>query len=513
MAANDTGVCGCDSRAARAWSHVGEGDHNELGDWPVCLASERNCCDRVLNRWVRRMNGYWVVWCCGLVWMGLGSVGTVAAVEPFRLARFRSDATLPLGQRCMGILPTKSTRVLDPLWVHGFVVTGPDAPVVFVAVDWCEIRNASYDMWRERLAQAAGTTRERVIVSSLHQHDAPVVDADAAALLSAVGLRGELFDAEFHERVLSRAADAIRASLPRSETITHVGYAQTPVDRIASNRRVVDRAGRVAFNRGSSSGRDLEFANAEVGLIDDRLRTLSFWNEGRCLLECHAYATHPMSVYGRGEVSSDFVGLARQQRQSEEPETHQIYASGCSGDVTAGKYNDGTPEARMRLIERLVDAMRRSRTELNKLPMTTLIFRCEPLVLEYTREPSLQKEVLVQELNDAKLPVEKRIIAAMGLASHERAVERQQPIDVPCLDLGIAQLVLLPGESFVGYQGIAQAYSPDAPVIPIGYGECWTGYVPTESAIAEGFDESWMWVAPGAEARIRAALKSVLQRN
>lgn len=473
------------------------------------LVFDRDRFDRLLNPWVIIRGWCWAVWCCGLSWMGLGAVD---AGEPFRLASFRCDATPPLGQRCMGILPTKSTRVLDPLWVHGFVVTGPDAPVVLVAVDWCEIRNASYDLWRDRLAEAAGTTRERVIVSSLHQHDAPVVDADAAALLNAVGLRGELFDAEFHEQVVSRAAEALRASLSSSETITHVGYAHTPVDRIASNRRVVDREGRVVFSRGSSSGRDAAFQNAEVGLIDDQLRTLSFWNEGRCLLEYHAYATHPMSTYGRGEVSSDFVGLARQQRQLEEPETHQMYASGWSGDVTAGKYNDGTPESRLRLIERLVDAMRRSRAHLVRKPMETLTFRCEPLVLEYSLDPSLQQEILAQELNDANLPVEKRIMAAMGLASYERVVERQQPIDVPCLDLGIAQLVLMPGETFVGYQGIAQAYSPDAPVVPIGYGECWTGYVPTESAIEEGFHESWMWVAPGSEVRIRAALQRVLQR-
>jgi len=27
------------------------------------------------------------------------------------------------------------------------------------------------------------------------------------------------------------------------------------------------------------------------------------------VLALHAYATHPMSYYGRGEVTSDFVGL------------------------------------------------------------------------------------------------------------------------------------------------------------------------------------------------------------
>jgi hypothetical protein len=77
------------------------------------------------------------------------------------------------------------------------------------------------------------------------------------------------------------------------------------------------------------------------------------------------------------------------------------------------------------------------------------------------------------------------------------------------IDFGISRLVLFPGESFVGYQHIVQEYSRGCPVIPVGYGECWTGYLPTESAFRDGFNESWLWVSPGSEDRIRAALSKL----
>ena len=60
-----------------------------------------------------------------------------------------------------------SKSIADPLEAHGLVVLGVGKPVVFVAVDWCEIRNDAYDRWRDALAEAAGTTAERVLVTAL----------------------------------------------------------------------------------------------------------------------------------------------------------------------------------------------------------------------------------------------------------------------------------------------------------------------------------------------------------
>ncbi len=270
----------------------------------------------------------------------------------FKLATFSVDATIPLGHRCMGVLPTKSVKIVDPLYVHGFVLLGGGQPIVLCAVDWCEIRNGAYDQWREALAQAAGTTRERVLVCSLHQHDAPVTDAGAARLLAEVGLKGELYDEAFQEDTVRRVATALQDTLPTARRITHLGLGQARIESVASNRRVVYPDGRITFDRGSRSGAEAFHRDQPEGEIDPLLKTISFWDGEEAVLALHAYATHPMSYYGQGEVSSDFVGLARDRRQRDDFSIKQIYVSGCSGDVTAGKFNTGSLDDRFALVER-----------------------------------------------------------------------------------------------------------------------------------------------------------------
>ena len=449
------------------------------------------------------------VWTVALYSIAGGQV--IAQEVESKLGHFKIDATIPLGHRCMGILPAKSKSISDGLELHGFVLLGQEPPIVVVAIDWCEIRNQSYDAWRSRLAKVAGTQPERVLVSSLHQHDAPVIDSGAQDLLDQVGLQNELYDRSFHEEALTRAEQALSAAIEDAQPVTHVGYAQSVVSDVASNRRIVDGSGNVSFSRGSSSGRDSIFKQAPEGLIDPMMRTISFWSQNQCLVEYHAYATHPMSYYGRGEVTSDFVGLARKRLARLDRSIHPIYASGCSGDVTAGKFNDGSPEAREDLTRKIYEAMLANRKGVQKEPVPeTWGFRNLPLELTYSHAEPLQKEAMERVLQDGSMTVEKRILAAMGLASWHRVQVRKQPIDMPCVDLGIARMVLFPGESFVGYQHIAQSISGSVPVLPVGYGECWTGYVPTDAAFKDGFDESWLWVAPGAQERIERVLQDLL---
>lgn len=427
----------------------------------------------------------------------------------FRLATFKTDVTIPLGHRCMGVLPRKAQRVLDPLYVHGFVLLGGERPIVLAAVDWCEIRNRSYDQWREALAAAAGTDRQRVLVAALHQHDAPVVDAQAEELLAEAGLGGELFDTSFHDDAVHRTAQALRESLASSRRVTHIGIGQGRVEGVASNRRVVHAGGRVDFDRYSASGGDAFHREAPDGLIDPWLKTISFWDGQQPLLALHAYATHPMSYYGRGEVSADFVGMARDRRQRDDFSVFQIYATGCSGDVTAGKYNDGSNENRAVLAERLYRGMLAAWESTRRTPLERVQFRCADLRLDFHEGASFTENALRGQLDDPDAAVGDRILAAMGLSSRRR-LDSDQPIDVPCVDFGEAQLLVLPGEAFVGYQLMAQALRPDSFVMGLGYGESWTGYIPTRSAFEERFGHDWRWVGPGAQERIRAALRQVL---
>jgi len=438
-----------------------------------------------------------------------GARPTSADNTTWKVAVFSADITVPLGHRCMGILPKKAEKVVDPLYAHGFVLLGSDKPVVLVALDYCEVRNGAYDDWREALARAAGTSRERVIVCSLHQHDAPVTDTDAEALLSEVGLRGELCDVEFHKATVKRVAQALRDSLEQPEQITHIGLGQAKVEKIASSRRVKLPDGRVSFSRYSRSGGDPFHRDAPEGEIDPWLKTISFWDGETAVLALSAYAVHPMSYYGRGEISADFVGMARDRRQRDNFSIRQIYVSGCSGDVTAGKYNDGSTANRPVLAGRLYEGMKAAWKNTRRVPLEQIEFRNTQLALDFHEGDNFTSEALIKTLNNKDAKMRDRILAAMSLSSLQR-IARGQRIDMPCLDFGVAQIILLPGEAFVGYQLMAQKLRPDSFVMTIGYGECWPGYIPTKKAFNEKFGHGWRWVAPGSEAKLRAALECVL---
>jgi hypothetical protein len=428
----------------------------------------------------------------------------------FSLAKFRVDVTCPIGHPLLARRQGIAKQISDPLYAHGLVLLGVGDPIVLVAVDWCEIRNDAYDRWRKVLADAAGSSPERILLCSVHQHDAPLADLGAEKLLAEVGMSGEMLDVDFFEQTGQRIAAGLRESLSHARTITHLGLGQAQVQNIASNRRVVLTDGTVTFRRGSSGGGDRVNREASDGLIDPWLKTISFWDQDKPVAALSAYATHPMSYYGGGEVSADFVGMARERRRRDDPSVHQIYVSGCSGDVTAGKYNDASRANRAVLADRLYKGMTAAWKATNRVPLEHVAFRSTKLDLEFRKSEHFTAEAMRRVLENEQAGRKERVAAAMGLSTRGR-LKAGHKIDVPCLDLGSAQIVLLPGEAFVGYQLLAQSLRPDSFVMSIGYSECWPGYLPTEAAFKDNFDGHWLWVAPGAESRIKDALRRVLK--
>jgi hypothetical protein len=186
-----------------------------------------------------------------------------------------------------------------------------------------------------------------------------------------------------------------------------------------------------------------------------------------------------------------------------------MYVSGAAGDTTAGKFNDGSPANREILAGRIYDAMAAAWRATERHPLGAVDFRTTPLDLEFRKGEHYTPEELRRVVMDTGADTRDRILAAMGLNSRTIA-DCGRPITVPCLDLGLALIVLFPAEAFVAYQLLARQMRPDAPVMSIGYGECWPGYIPTDDAFREGFEDHWLWVAPGAEGRIAAALQRLL---
>ncbi|MBM3821995.1 MAG: hypothetical protein FJ404_03730 [Verrucomicrobia bacterium] len=425
------------------------------------------------------------------------------------LAAFSTEVTVPLGHGMMGGAWV-SKSVADPLEARGIVLCGSGRPVVFVSVDWCEIRNDAYTLWQQRLASAAGTTPERVLLSTIHQHDAPIADLAAESLLRSRGLAGSICDPVFHEQAVRQTASVLSSAMAQRRRVSHVGTGIAKVERLASNRRYTMPDGAVRFDR-TSATRNAFAIQAEEGLIDPWLRCLSFWDDETPLAALSFYAVHPMSYYGQGEVSADFPGLARRRRQRENPSVFQLYASGCSGNVTAGKYNDGSRENRPKLADRLGEAMRAAWNTTERYPVSRWRLRTEPVPFTPRDSTGFSRLELEAKLSPGHAPFQ-QCLAAMGLSWQER-VKRGRPIQVPCLDLGAAMLLLLPGETYVEFQLAAQRLRPDRFVCVAGYGDGATGYVPTRRHWEEGDSNltDWCWVNPDSESTLLEAMRRAME--
>lgn len=427
----------------------------------------------------------------------------------YHLTTFQIDVTPPDGHPLCGGWIEPVRGVDDPLKMLGVVLLGPDRPIVLAAVDWCGLRNEAFRQWRAALAEAAHTTPERVSIHCVHPHNAPFADVGAEKLIAAAGSKTSL-DLKFYDRMVRESSKALQTSLMKTREFNRVGVGQATVNQVASNRRLLGPDGKIKFTR-SSATKSPEAREAPEGLIDPVLRTFSFWQDDRPLVAMHYYATHPMSYYGDGRVSADFCGLARQKRQDEQPDVFQMYFTGASGNVTAGKYNDGAKENRPVLRDKIYAAMTASWKATRQHPITTWEWRVEPVKLPPRTEPSFGREISTRDLYDPKQSLARRNNAAYQIAWLDRI---DTPIEVTALDVGTAALVHLPGEPFIEYQLLAQKLRPNATVFVAGYGDDGPGYIMTADAYLQGgYEPTVALSGPGAEKILSSAIAKVLRAS
>ncbi|HEV2949177.1 MAG TPA: hypothetical protein VGX70_17515 [Gemmataceae bacterium] len=425
----------------------------------------------------------------------------------FHLSTFKCDVTPPEGHPLCGGWIEPVRAVDDPLQALGVILLGMGKPIVLGAVDWCGLRNEAHWVWRDALARAAHTTPECVALHCVHQHNAPFADVEAERLVAANPGAPASLDLKFFERVVRQTSETAQASLAHTRAFNHIGIGKARVEQVASNRRVLGEDGKVKFVRYSAT-KDAKVRAEPEGLIDPWLKTLSFWMDAKPQAALHYYATHPMSYYGDGRVSSDFCGLARKKRQQDHRDVFQIYFTGCAGNITAGKYNDGAKENRPVLRDRIYDALTAAWKATERFPLKSMDWRIEAVKLPPRTEKSFSEEASRQALENPKESKAKRNNAAFQLAWLKRI---NRPIEITCLDLGKAAVVHLPGEPFVEYQHDAQKFRPDVFVCVAGYGDGGPGYIPTASAYLQGGYEPTVALAgPESELMLHRAMRKVL---
>lgn len=422
-----------------------------------------------------------------------------------KVATFCCDVTPPLGGHPI-IWVDPLAEVEDPLLAKGIVLDDGQARYVLCAVDWCGLCNSSHLLFRGKIAAAAGTDVSRVAVHCLHQHTAPYTDGDAQRLLDREKDPPRYVDFEFLDEVTDRLAAEVKESLRQFRPFDSVGTGRAKVERVASTRRIPAEGGKVITRW--SSCQDPKLRAMAEGRIDPLLRTITLARGQQPLVRLHYYATHPQSFYGDRRASSDVPGLARERLQREE-KVFQIYFTGCAGDVTMGKYNDGTPRARDELTDRLCAAMEAAVASTRLAPARRLGWRTVPLRLPLRTDAGFTAEDHRATMADPKQDVVARVRAATRVAFVER-IER--PFDLSVLEIGDVRVLHLPGECMIEFQLFAQRLLPDEFVAVAAYGDLAPGYVCTERAFSEGgYEPTASRGGPRSEAALKSAIRLLLE--
>lgn len=459
-------------------------------------------------------------WVSGTI-LGLIAASNASAAESrLQTATFRADVTPTIGDGpCVGCM-LKVASIEHPLELRGILLRVDERTFVIAAIDYCGICNTSDETIRGAMARAAGTTMDRVALQSLHQHSAPILDSDAVRILHGEKSEQLAQHLKFTDDIASRIATAIEESIKRFQPVTNIVASKAKVDHVASNRRVPQPDGSIAVR--ASVTREAAVREAPEGLIDPWLRTLTFFYDDRKLVQLHYYATHPQTFYGDARVSWDSVGMAR-ERMEKSSGTFQIYFTGCGGNVTMGKYNDGNRESREQLATRLLDAMQRSSSvevdstvntvDVASLKPGDIRWDVAPIQFTVREEGTFNPELLKMQLAPDQ-GFTTRLTAAMFSGFGQR-LRDGYVAQVTRLRIGNIDIVNLPGEPFVEFQLFAQQVAAKNSFTCVaGYGECGVWYYGPDSIFSDrgGYEQTWSLTGP-CQRKVEAALTTLLVRE
>jgi len=404
--------------------------------------------------------------------------GKEDAGEMLKISVFDMDATPPVGSY---LAYDQMVGTWDMgLRAKGVVLTGAGAPIVLCAIDWIGIANESQDVFKKTLADAVHTDTKRVVVHTLHQHDAPVCDFSTEKMLNEMGIEHTRFDGGFARDFLVRLGKTVEESLNRLRPVTAISIGKAPVYEVASNRRIVEN-GKVTGVRFTAC-KDPELRRAPEGLIDPDVTLIGFWDGVHPVAVMTFYATHPQSYYLTKIPNPDFPGLARFYRQLAVPDALHIHFTGAGGNIGAGKYNDGSHENRLILAQRLADGMERAWKNSAKIPVSAqeVKWKTEPVALPVADEFIRKAE---SQLKTSDIREITNVSTSFAWAKRVRS---GKTIDIACLSIGKARVLFAPGELFVEYQLAAKAFRPDLAVSVAAYGEYGPSYICTNEAYSQG---------------------------
>jgi len=376
-----------------------------------------------------------------------------------------TELTPPLGIDLCGYgfyLDRRADAVLDPLYARCLVLDDGAARLAIVACDLIGFAIAYSDDVRRRIAQACGTTAERVMLACTHTHSGP----NTGGLLS-MGRVDAAYMAQLPELIVEACTRAVADLAPAA-----IGWAVGAVEPIG-------------FCRLSKPPADYE--DPPLGLLLCRRESGD--------IGLVQYACHAVTLGVNTELSADYPGAV--VRRMREHGIEALFLNGPSGDidplVNKARWASGTPAD----VERYGCLLGNRAIELSRE------IKCSSGISLSANEARPGLPVRTPSLDEAR-----RALAAareryaqtneagdrFELEWREKALEMLQSgapsaleFLVQVMAIGALKLVGLSGEIYSSVGRLATR-AAGAPALGVAQANGDTGYMPDEAALAAGED-------------------------
>lgn len=394
----------------------------------------------------------------------------------------------------------KAEKVLDELEINAIALEAGGEKVVFLSLDSCVSKTATFSALRKHVSEATGLPLEAIFVSLTHTHTAPCLD------MSMEADKEDSLIQEYFRLVCCKIGDAAKFALADLKP-ARMGWGIGNAPKVAFVRRFRMKDGKIRTNPGVGNPDILE----PIGQVDERVNVLRFDQEGGNSIVFVNFGNHPDTV-GGCVISADWPGFLRRRVEKALDNTRCIFINGAEGDVNHvnvnaknGDYNDLAPDfddvARgyghaRHMGNVMAAAVLQVFDKVNYQDVDSIRYLYK-VVDAPSNMPKPEDMELAHRYNDLHVAGKDSEIPYKGMelttvvAEAGRMVRLENgpetfPLNLYGAAVGNIGFISIPGEGFTGIgRGLKEAENYDV-VLPLGLTNDGIGYFPMQEAYDEG---------------------------
>lgn len=419
-----------------------------------------------------------------------------------RLASFKVDCTPPAGAVVGLNFKGGAEFIRDPLYLRGYIFSDGHDKYLICSMDYCTLLHSAYEQLQAALAEGSGTTLAHTVIHCVHQHDAPLIDFEAAKYINPLAHLRFGWYSDILEKCRRAAAIALDDFIEIAET----GFSECRLQGYASNRRIPDQNGRIKARLSKCAEQPLK--DLAVGTIDPMLRSCAFKDRsGRITATLSFYATHPQVANTGDKFSADAPGEAVRLLEQAIPGATHAFFTGAGGNVTAGKFtsSDDLEGNILKFGKKLADGISLNIKGMQWEPAGNVAWQSASF--PFPSAPADKNKLREMLQKDQAMAAS----AAALLGANDFNPLPEYVINL--LHTGNIRLIFLPGEPFVEYQLYIQSLIPDEFVAVAANCRDDFLYLPLASSFNEtgGYEtEYFCRTTPEFEPRFKTAIARLL---